>query len=99
MSRVTGSDADELRRIARKTWRYFEEFAGKKNNYLAPDNYQQEPYKGIAARTSPTNVGLGLLAALTARDMGYIGNFEMTDRISKNNISFRDASQMERPSI
>ena len=34
----------ELRQIARKTWRYFEEFANKKNNYLAPDNYQEEPF-------------------------------------------------------
>ncbi len=62
----------ELRYIARKTWRYFEEFANKKNNYLAPDNYQEEPYKGIAYRTSPTNIGLGLLATITARDLGYI---------------------------
>lgn len=62
----------ELRKIARKTWRYFEEFANKKNNYLAPDNYQEEPYRGIAYRTSPTNIGLGLLATLSARDLGYI---------------------------
>ena len=62
----------ELRQIARKTWRYFEEFANKKNNYLAPDNYQEEPFRGIAYRTSPTNIGLGLLAILTAKDLGYI---------------------------
>ena len=76
-------DMDELRRIARYTWRYFEEFADAKNNDLAPDNFQQEPYRGIAARTSPTNIGLGLLSVLTARDMGYIGTLEMTDLISK----------------
>ena len=73
----------ELRRTARYTWRYFEEFADIKNNYLVPDNFQQEPYRGIAARTSPTNIGLGLLSILTARDMGYIGSFEMADQISK----------------
>lgn len=82
-NRVTEKDADELGKIARKTWRYFEEFAGSENNDLAPDNYQQEPYRGIAARTSPTNIGLGLLAVLTARDMGYIGNIEMIDHMSR----------------
>ena len=61
----------ELRQIARKTWRYFEEFSNKANHYLAPDNYQEDPYRGIAYRTSPTNIGLGLLASLTARDFGY----------------------------
>ncbi len=73
----------ELRKIARKTWRYFEEFANPKNNYLAPDNFQEEPYRGIAYKTSPTNIGLGLMASLTGRDMGYIGLIETTERISK----------------
>jgi len=61
----------ELRRIARKTWRYYEEFVNRRNNYLAPDNFQEDPPNGIAYRTSPTNIGLGMLAALTARDLVY----------------------------
>lgn len=76
-------DLIELRKITRKTWRYFEEFCNAKNNYLAPDNYQEHPHRGIAYRTSPTNIGFGLLACLTARDMGYIGIIETVDRISK----------------
>ena len=82
-SPVSEKDERELGRIARKTWRYFEEFADSTNHYLAPDNFQQDPYRGVAGRTSPTNIGLGLLSILTARDMGYIGYFEMIDRISK----------------
>lgn len=73
----------ELRKITRKTWRYFEEFANLKNNYLAPDNFQEEPYRGISPKTSPTNIGLGLMASLTARDMGYIGTVEMVERVGK----------------
>jgi cellobiose phosphorylase len=73
----------ELRVIARKTWRYFEELAGKQNHYLAPDNYQVDPPRGVAAKTSPTNIGLGLLATLTARDMGYIGTTELLDLTEK----------------
>ena len=75
-------DLIDLRRITRKTWRYFEEFANAKNNYLIPDNYQEEPLRGVAYRTSPTNIGLGLLAVLSARDMGYIGMKEMIESLS-----------------
>ncbi|NLC32488.1 MAG: glycosyl transferase [Clostridiales bacterium] len=70
-------DLAKLGMIARKTWRYFEEFSNSKNNYLIPDNYQENPPRGIAPRTSPTNIGLGLLAVLSARDFGYIGSHEM----------------------
>lgn len=80
------SDKNELSKIARKTWRYFEEFTDHQNNYLAPDNYQVDPPRGIAYRTSPTNIGLNLLADLSARDLGYIGTLEMTEKVS-NTIS------------
>ena len=76
-------DLLELGKIARKTWRYFEEFANLKNNYLVPDNFQEDPPRGIAYRTSPTNIGLGLLASLSGRDMGYRGLLETFDAISK----------------
>lgn len=92
-SPVSQEDANDLGRIARYTWRYFEEFANKENNYLAPDNYQQEPYRGIAARTSPTNIGLGLLSILTARDLGYIGNIEMADSISNTITTIEQLSK------
>jgi len=80
---IPEADRVELGHVARKTWRYFEEFAGEKTHYLAPDNYQVDPPKGIAWRTSPTNIGFGLLAVLTARDLGYIGTVEMVDLIDK----------------
>ncbi len=81
--RLTAPELLELRRIARKTWRYFEEFANRKNNYLAPDNFQEDPPRGIAFRTSPTNIGLGLLASLSGRDLGYTGIIETVESISK----------------
>ena len=73
----------ELGKITRRTWRYFEEFSNAKNNYLAPDNFQEDPPRGVAFRTSPTNIGLGLLASLSGRDMGYIGMKETIDSISR----------------
>lgn len=72
-----------LRRIARKTWAYYEDFAGEDNNYLPPDNYQVDPPKGIAHRTSPTNIGFLLMGILTARDLGYLPTGEMLRRMEK----------------
>jgi len=80
---VSADDMEKLRQISRKTWRYFEDFAGEQDNYLPPDNYQEDPPKGIAHRTSPTNIGLMLLSVLSAADMGYIGWLDMTERLSK----------------
>ena len=61
-----------LRKAARKTWRYFETFVTAQENWLPPDNFQEEPVPVIASRTSPTNMGLALLANLAACDFGYL---------------------------
>ncbi len=61
-----------LLKIARKTWAYFERFVTEEDNWLPPDNFQQHPLPIIAHRTSPTNIGLALLANLSALDFGYI---------------------------
>jgi cellobiose phosphorylase len=68
-------DADQLAflgRSARATWHFFETFVSAKENWLPPDNFQEIPTPRIASRTSPTNIGLALLANLAARDLGYI---------------------------
>ncbi|KGI36814.1 NdvB [Clostridium tetani ATCC 9441] len=61
-----------LRRFSRKIWSYFEDFGEEDSNWLAPDNYQEDPKKGVAYRTSPTNIGMGLIACISALDLGYI---------------------------
>ena len=70
-----------LRRVARRTWRFFDAFVGADDNWLPPDNYQQEPRGVIAHRTSPTNIGLYLLACLAARDLGYVTLRELVARV------------------
>ncbi|MBC2579722.1 GH36-type glycosyl hydrolase domain-containing protein [Clostridium sp. DJ247] len=70
-----------LRRLCRKTWAYFEDFVAQENNWLAPDNYQEDPSNGIATRTSPTNMGMGITSNLVAFDLGYIGILELVERI------------------
>ncbi|TJY63223.1 cyclic beta 1-2 glucan synthetase [Sinimarinibacterium sp. CAU 1509] len=61
-----------LRKIARKTWTFFERFVGPEDHWLPPDNFQEVPVEVIAHRTSPTNMGLALLSNLAAYDFGYI---------------------------
>jgi cyclic beta-1,2-glucan synthetase len=39
---------------------------------LPPDNFQEDPAPVIAHRTSPTNMGLYLLSAVSARDFGWL---------------------------
>ena len=61
-----------LRITARKTWHFFETFVTAEENWLPPDNFQEIPTPITAQRTSPTNMGLALLANLAAQDLGYL---------------------------
>jgi len=61
-----------LRKLSRKTWAFFETFVSPKDHWLPPDNYQEYRGAAVAHRTSPTNMGLALLANLSAYDFGYI---------------------------
>ncbi|MGB9493694.1 MAG: glucoamylase family protein [Azonexus sp.] len=69
-----------LRRIARRTWAFFERFVGPEDHWLAPDNYQEYRIAAIAHRTSPTNMGLALLANLAAHDFGFIPGGQLLER-------------------
>jgi hypothetical protein len=60
-----------LRKAALRTWRYFAEFSNQQHNWLIPDNVQVEP-AAVAARTSPTNIGLLLNARQVACQFGYL---------------------------
>ncbi|MGH8234478.1 MAG: GH36-type glycosyl hydrolase domain-containing protein [Rhodanobacteraceae bacterium] len=61
-----------LRSVARRVWHWFETFVNADEHWLPPDNCQAFPVEQIARRTSPTNVGMALLANLTAYDFGYL---------------------------
>src|SRR4029079_7998937 len=74
------ADIQLAQRIARRTWRFFETFVGAEDNWLPPDNYQEDPSPVVAHRTSPTNMGLLLLGNHSARDLGYLGALELLER-------------------
>ncbi|MGK2953569.1 MAG: cyclic beta 1-2 glucan synthetase, partial [Thiobacillus sp.] len=73
---LTAAQRTFLRASARRTWRYFADFVGPEDNWLPPDNVQEYPAPAIARRTSPTNIGMALLANLTACDFGFISTGE-----------------------
>ena len=72
---------DYLQGLARDTWRFYENHIGPEDNHLPPDNVQFSPQQMVAHRTSPTNIGLYLLAVACAREMGFIGLATMADRL------------------
>src|SRR5262249_5415263 len=72
-----------LRRLARRTWAFFERFVAEEDHWLPPDNFQEEPQPRLAHRTSPTNVGLYLLSSLAAHDFGYLGASALLERLQK----------------
>ena len=74
-------EIDSLRLVARRTWRFFEEFVGRNEHGLPPDNFQDDPQPLVAHRTSPTNIGMYLLSTVSARDFGWIGTTEMVERL------------------
>ena len=69
-----------LRGLARRTWGYFETYVAPEENWLPPDNVQYRQEVTIAHRTSPTNMGLALLADLAAHDFGYLSTGRLLTR-------------------
>jgi cyclic beta-1,2-glucan synthetase len=67
------AERKNLRLLARQTWLFFEQFVGPEDQWLPPDNVQEEPGPKTAHRTSPTNIGLLLASSVAAFDLGYLG--------------------------
>ena len=92
-ARLSAPQARFLRKIARKTWSFFETFVGEEDNWLPPDNFQEDPGPKTAHRTSPTNIGLLLLANLTAHEFGYISAGMLIERTA---ATFRTMARLSR---
>jgi cyclic beta-1,2-glucan synthetase len=80
---ITRNDSWLLRKSALYIWRYFAEFSNEEQNWLVPDNVEEEQRK-IAASVSPTNVGLLLNARQVAAELGYLTVPEMVELTQKS---------------
>ena len=67
---LNDEDRTFLTRRAGEIWSYFDQECRAETHFLPPDNVQYEPGARRAERISPTNLGLSLLSALCAAELG-----------------------------
>src|SRR5437867_7965203 len=90
---LTANDRRFLGTAARRTWRYFDDFVGPQTSWLPPDNVQETPKREIFLRTSPTNIGLWMLATVAANDFGYS---TIVDRVVRKHCTLEAMGKLER---
>jgi cyclic beta-1,2-glucan synthetase len=78
---LSESQRRQVRRLARRTWAFFEQFAGPNDHWLPPDHFQEFPLGSVAHYTTPTNIGLFLVSTLSAYDLGFMGLLELAVRL------------------
>ncbi|MFH5832727.1 GH36-type glycosyl hydrolase domain-containing protein [Halalkalibaculum sp. DA384] len=78
---LSAADEQQLRGYLRRTWHFFERYVTAEHSWLPPDNVQEDPYIGAVGRTSPTNMGLGLAATVSALGFGYLNVSSFLDRV------------------
>ena len=82
-----------LHTLTRRIWSFFEKFVCAEDNWLPPDNFQEYRIAAVAHRTSPTNIGMALLANLSAYDFGYITAGQLVGRTTN---TLRTMDELER---
>ena len=75
-------DKKYLKEVAQKTWQFFKDYLTPENNYLIPDNYQEDRKEIIVPRTSSTNIGLSMLAVIASYDLGFEDLESTMDRLT-----------------
>ena len=88
-------DTNMLRSVARRTWRYFDDFVGSDTAWLPPDNYQVSHQNQLAMRTSPTNIGMWMLSALAANDFGYLTLDQTVERLTQTMNTLHELERHE----
>ncbi|MCI9063953.1 MAG: hypothetical protein HFJ17_05065 [Clostridia bacterium] len=69
---LENTQQDYILDIANRTFSFFRDNLTKENNYLIPDNYQEDRKQKYVDRTSSTNIGLSLLAVISGIDLEFI---------------------------
>ena len=83
IDKLNKEEKEYVLEIGKKTWDFFETYLTEENNYLIPDNYQEDRKEKVVPRTSSTNIGLSLLAVISAYDLKYINLEKTIDLLSK----------------
>jgi len=91
--RLDADDRALALRYAKLHWQFFDTFVNANTNWLAPDNFQDDPTPETAMRVSPTNIGLQLLSTVSACDLGFITASDMARRLE---LALRSLERMHR---
>ena len=75
-----------IREVAKRTFNFFYDNITKENNYLIPDNYQEDRKNVYVDRTSSTNIGLSIMAIIAGADLNFI-TIEEANTILENIIN------------
>ena len=89
-AKLKDEDRDYLKDVARQCYSFFAENC---TNGLPPDNVQVYPKANPANRTSPTNIGMALLAPLCAKYLDLIGEDELNERIGQTLTAIEKAEK------
>jgi cyclic beta-1,2-glucan synthetase len=95
LEEIDRADGLFLRGIARRTWRFFDDLVGPDRRWLPPDNTQLALRVEVAERTSPTNIGLWLVSALSAADFGYVTTDDFVDRCAQTMATLQRLERYE----
>lgn len=58
VEKISKDNKEYILDTGKRTWQFFKDNIIRENNFLPPDNYQEDRKERIANRTSPTNIGL-----------------------------------------
>lgn len=92
-NKLADKEKKEILEIGERTWKYFDTFMNDVNNFLPPDNFQENRRPKVVNRTSSTNIGYGLLAVVNAYDLDYITLDAAIDKLEK---TFNTISKLEK---
>ena len=72
LEKLNAKDKEYILNIAKKTFDYFKENLNEENNFLIPDNFQEDRKEKFVDRTSSTNIGLSFLSIISGTDLGFV---------------------------
>ncbi len=80
---LSEDELDSVKEVARRTWKFFEDNLTQENNYLIPDNYQENREEKLDKRTSPTNIGFSITSIISAYKLGFIDKAQAISLLEK----------------
>lgn len=80
---LTKEEQKYILEVGNRTWKYFKDNITEQGNFLPPDNYQENRNQKVVYRTSPTNIGLGLLSVIASYDLGYENKIDTINLLEK----------------